>query len=612
MRRSYFTIFLAVGLGALLLLLGFLQYRWQSEISENEAQRLHRSVQESAGRFAEDFNREIQNAYFNFQIGVDDWRAGNYGPFLERYNFWKGKTAYPGLISGFYFFDAAGKNEPLRFDPTTSTFVQADWSQDLRNIFQRTRDEKSFRAVNEDIYTLIVPQNEAPPRFKHIVIRREPAEVEIGDRSSEISPRGEAPKTYGYLALRLDENILRSALLPAIAAKEFGDGDYRVKVIDRNGSTVFQTADITGNSDASASLFQLSANDIIFFANRDLATAVAEKKESVMMSTHVESRTMSRTEVKNNSQGTVNLQIERGGAPKTEIFTTAKSDEPEPHWKLEVQHTAGSIDEYIAAQKTRSLAAGFGILGLLGLAAGAIMFSAQRAKAFAQRQVDFVSSVSHEFRTPLAVIYSAGENLADGVTTDTEKTSKYGELIKSEGRKLSAMVEQILEFAGANSGKRKYNLQPTWVPDLVETAIAECAALLAEHGMRIERNIDASLPLVNADREALSRAIQNLIANSIKYGNGSDLVRISARNSNGRVRIVVEDHGISISGEDLRQIFEPFYRSREVVDAQIHGNGLGLSIVKQIVEAHGGRITAESEPGAGSKFTIELAASENA
>ena len=81
------------------------------------------------------------------------------------------------------------------------------------------------------------------------------------------------------------------------------------------------------------------------------------------------------------------------------------------------------------------------------------MFSAQRAQAFAQRQLDFVSSVSHEFRTPLAVIYSAGENLADGVTNDAAQTSKYGELIKGEGRKLSAMVEQILEFAGASSGK---------------------------------------------------------------------------------------------------------------------------------------------------------------
>jgi signal transduction histidine kinase len=100
--------------------------------------------------------------------------------------------------------------------------------------------------------------------------------------------------------------------------------------------------------------------------------------------------------------------------------------------------------------------------------------------------------------------------------------------------------------------------------------------------------------------------LQNLIANAVKYGNGSRWVRVSAQNGGQSVRIVVEDKGIGISPSDLRHVFEPFYRSREVVDAQIHGNGLGLSLVKRIAEAHGGRVTADSKPGQGSVFTIEL------
>jgi signal transduction histidine kinase len=254
------------------------------------------------------------------------------------------------------------------------------------------------------------------------------------------------------------------------------------------------------------------------------------------------------------------------------------------------------------------LAAGYGILSLLGLAVAAIIYSAQRAKKFAQRQIDFVSSVSHEFRTPLAVIYSAGENLADGVAGDAAQTSKYGELIKGEGRKLSAMVEQILEFAGASSGRQKYNFRRTTVSEVIENAVRECRQLVDQEQVDVETDVDEDLPAINADEDALSRAVQNLITNSVKYRNGHSWVRISAQSGNGVVEIKVEDRGIGISSTELRQIFEPFFRSKDVVDAQIHGNGLGLALVKQIVEAHSGRIFVESEPGKGSVFTIEIPA----
>ena len=224
----------------------------------------------------------------------------------------------------------------------------------------------------------------------------------------------------------------------------------------------------------------------------------------------------------------------------------------------------------------------------------------------AQRQIDFVSSVSHEFRTPLAVIYSAGENLADGVTKEETQILQYGQLIKGEGHKLSSMVEQILEFAGANSGRRKYNLADTTVGEIVEDAVAECRPLIDEKQIDVELSISDNLPTISADKRALSQAIKNLLANSIKYSNGAAWLRVSAENGDERVKISVEDHGIGISKSDLRQIFEPFFRSKAVVDAQIHGNGLGLSLVQQIAEAHGGRVQASSEIGKGSKFTIEL------
>ena len=224
-----------------------------------------------------------------------------------------------------------------------------------------------------------------------------------------------------------------------------------------------------------------------------------------------------------------------------------------------------------------------------------IFASSQRAKMLAQRQVEFVSSVSHEFRTPLAVIYSAGENLADGVAKEQTQVSRYGDLIKGEGKKLSRMVEQILEFAGANSGKKKYDLREVDVIEIIEKAIAECEPMIKENNFTVEREIAGDLPKIIADKNALSQAFQNLIANSIKYSNGNGWLKISAKNGGGKIKIVVEDKGIGISAKDLRHIFEPFYRAKSVVDEQIRGSGLGLSLVKQTVEAHGGRVSAESE-----------------
>ncbi|MGI8494872.1 MAG: sensor histidine kinase, partial [Pyrinomonadaceae bacterium] len=277
-------------------------------------------------------------------------------------------------------------------------------------------------------------------------------------------------------------------------------------------------------------------------------------------------------------------------------------------WRLNVRHTDGSLEQFIGNTRRKNLAVSFGILALLAVSVGLIFVSSRRAQNLAQRQLDFVSAVSHEFRTPLAVIYSAGENLTDGVIAADRQVGQYGNLIKREGEKLSAMVEQILEFAGARSGGKKYDLRETDVETVIRIAIEECRNLTDEKEFEIETEIAENLPKITADANALSRALQNLIVNAVKYRDQSKWIKISAQNGDGKIKITVEDKGIGISRKDIPNVFAPFYRAKSVVDAQIRGSGLGLSLVKQTVEAHGGKITVESVEGKGSRFTIHLPA----
>jgi two-component system, OmpR family, phosphate regulon sensor histidine kinase PhoR len=167
-----------------------------------------------------------------------------------------------------------------------------------------------------------------------------------------------------------------------------------------------------------------------------------------------------------------------------------------------------------------------------------------------------------------------------------------------------------LEFAGAQSGRKTVAPRPIEVRELLDRAVAACQPQLRDSGFELEERVDQDLPMVLADAAEISRALQNLIRNAIKYGGDQRWIGIQALAQpgagGGEVSITVRDSGLGIPRADLPHIFEPFYRAHEVVAAQIHGSGLGLSVVRQIVEAHGGRITVQSQPGKGSAFTLYL------
>ena len=216
-----------------------------------------------------------------------------------------------------------------------------------------------------------------------------------------------------------------------------------------------------------------------------------------------------------------------------------------------------------------------------------------------------MATVSHELRTPLAVIRSAADNLADGVVNDETRVRQYGHLMRREGLRLTDLVEQILEFAGLQSGQRTLTPKPVAIAPLLRD-ISATAQATAAAPLEIELAVADDLPAVAGDESALRRVFQNLVGNAIKYGADAGWIGIRAVSTADAVEVSVSDRGIGIAAADQERIFDPFYRAPNVVSAQIQGAGLGLSLVKRIVEAHAGRITLTSAPGQGSTFTVAL------
>jgi signal transduction histidine kinase len=258
------------------------------------------------------------------------------------------------------------------------------------------------------------------------------------------------------------------------------------------------------------------------------------------------------------------------------------------------------------------LAVAFAITSVLAIQEGKIL----NAMHLTKLRMEFVAAVSHELRSPLAVISSAADNLVDGIVDGKEGLRRYGLVIRKQNRQMTELVDQILLFSSSKDRRSKYDLRLLQVSQIIETVVESTAELAQEKGFRVEQHIEAGLPSVRGELSALCQCLRNLVVNAIKYSGDCRWIGISARledrtTSTGKeVWITVTDHGIGIDGAELPHIFDPFYRSPKVSAVQIHGTGLGLSLARRIAEAMHGRLSVVSEPAEGSAFTLHLPVSE--
>lgn len=264
----------------------------------------------------------------------------------------------------------------------------------------------------------------------------------------------------------------------------------------------------------------------------------------------------------------------------------------------------------IAALSHRFLRTSYLVLaGLSLLMAGGIFLSyrsVNKEVAVAKLKSDFVSNVSHELRTPLSLIRLYAETLEMGRISTAEKCQEYYRIIRKESERLTALINNILDFSRIEAGKKEYELRATNLAELVRTTLDSYRYQIQQHGFVFEEHIPDDLPEISVDREAIARSLLNLVNNAVKYSADNKYLGVNLYRSNGSVKLEVVDRGIGIPRAEQGKIFEKFYRACDPLVHNTKGSGLGLSLVRHVVAAHGGQVWVESTPGQGSKFTIAL------
>jgi signal transduction histidine kinase len=250
------------------------------------------------------------------------------------------------------------------------------------------------------------------------------------------------------------------------------------------------------------------------------------------------------------------------------------------------------------------------------VAALAGLFATRRAfakeRALNEQKSNFVSSVSHELRAPIASVRLMAESLERGNVTDPGKQREYFRFIGQECRRLSALIANVLDFARIEQGRKQYELEPTDLGGLVEETVRLMQPYAAEREVRLKSEVRSPKSEVELDGRAIQQALVNLIDNAIIHSPAGETVTVALESGPtlnpqpSTLNISVTDHGPGIPATEIEKIFERFHRLGSELRRETQGVGIGLSIVKHIVEAHGARVLVESEIGKGSRFTIEL------
>ncbi len=276
-------------------------------------------------------------------------------------------------------------------------------------------------------------------------------------------------------------------------------------------------------------------------------------------------------------------------------------------WTLRIASADPAADRAERAGRRRLLLAGLGMMGMMLLVGGYFTARAvSRELAVSQLQSDFVSAVSHEFRTPLTSMLHLTDSLARGIVSDEGRRRQYYAALSQETLRLHRLVESLLNFGRLEAGAFEYRFEPVDLTGFVGDIVAEFQKELASSDHHLEIRTAPDLPRLRVDREALGRALWNLLDNAVKYSPGRPTIWVDLALEGKHIALRVRDQGPGIPVEEQKTIFDKFVRGAAARASGVKGTGIGLATVRHTVLAHGGEIRVESRPGEGSSFIIKL------
>ncbi len=545
--------------------LAWLQYRWTGEIARADRDRLRASLNDASNAFVRDFDDQFNRLIQSLLLAPVDPEEDLASSLANRLAVLRQAGISTTVVREILLLTPEREQgQATRFDSERRRFAPIPWNSELTAIAAALDAEPERGPLpgppvlveQDDLLAVVQPR---PVRLRSGFFR--PPEMD-----------GPPVDDRGIRVLEFDRRWILEELLPRLTESHFRSSQEPVAIrIVRVRPP--QRVEFRSDASAPASLFERPDATAGLFSLAGQPPGVRPPPPR--------------------------RRDRRGGPPRP----------PAGHpWVLEAAYRNRSLDSIVAAAHRRNLALSLGILFMLTASLAVLVVSARRAQRLARLQMEFVAGVSHELRTPLSVITSAADNLADGVVSSEQQMRRYGALIRTEARRLTHMVEQILRFAGLESGRIHVSLEPLAVEPILREAIRACDAEASAANCTLEAEIPAGLPPVLADSRSLLYACRNLIHNAAVHAGAGHWIGVQAAHDpvSGAVTIRVSDRGPGIARSEQSRIFEPFYRGRRAVEDQVHGFGLGLALVERVVNALHGSITVESEPGKGASFLIRL------
>ena len=608
-----------VGIAVLLVTVGLLQYRWNTQIRQATEIRVGADLESVMMKWHLDLYGELSTICIALQVGPDSGAHDQWNDYLRRYEEWRHTAnnsgfveniySNPDVVSSIYIWETSRKTDArlLRFNADVGKIENSSKPPALQPLLAHLERKATNLRIALRAWELEdpAPAQEPERRAQSSEAHKLRTSAITGWQFDESIPAIVHPILHhdkkaaagqgrvDWFVIVLDRDAIEHRIFPELAQRYFGGGkelEYKVAVV-----AVGATSRLLYSSDPGFGIQDMGKSD----SAMNIFGPPPESTEGSFWQS-VKNKESLRGEEWHSFSGPVWFPI---------IQQTAEGST----WMLFLQHRTAPLEDSITKVWRGNLIVGGVVLLLLAISMFLVMIATQRVRDLATLQMDFVASISHELRTPLAAMLSAGQNITDGFAPDL---SKYGSIITSQARQLIDLVDQILLYAAMKDGKQQYQVRPVQLDEVLKSISKNTLPMLEQAGFHVDFQIEKDLPSVLGDRQAVFRCMQNLIENAVKYSDPSRWIGIYAQldHSSGRgdeVAISVADHGVGIEHTELPHIFEPFYRGSRVIAAQIHGSGLGLSVVKHIVKAIGGTLTVTSEENVGSVFTLHLRVAED-